>query len=146
MAASTSSSPGMLVSEVKRKLIFREILALAMESFRADKVRATMTALGMVIGTASLILVVTISLSGKQYVLDQIQNIGSNLIWVEYSGLETSGASNSLRDYLTVDDMTAVRAQLPGVRAASAVLNLHERITVAGGKEKEILILGVNPE
>jgi putative ABC transport system permease protein len=146
MAASTNNSPGLLAASVKRKLVLREILALAMESFRADKVRATMTALGMVIGTASLILVVTISLSGKQYVLEQIQNIGSNLIWVEYSGLESSGSTASLRDYLTVDDMTAVQAQLPGVRAASAVLNLHERITVAGGKEKEILILGVNPE
>ncbi len=146
MATSTSNPPEVFGAAVKRKLVFREILALAIESFRADKVRATMTALGMVIGTASLILVVTISLSGKQYVLDQIEGIGSNLIWVEYSGLENSGSNAALRDYLTVDDMDAVEQQVPGVRAASPVLNLHERITVAGGKEKEILILGVNSQ
>jgi putative ABC transport system permease protein len=144
--AQAGKSSGPSIGDVKQRLIAREILMLALESFRADKVRATMTALGMVIGTASLILVVTISLSGKQYVLDQIQNIGSNLIWLEYSGLETSGASSSLRDYLTVDDMNAAQQQVPGIRAASPVLNLHERITMAGGKQKEILILGVNPE
>ncbi len=146
MAPESPNSAGFTIGGVKQRLIAREILALALESFRADKVRATMTALGMVIGTASLILVVTISLSGKQYVLDQIQNIGANLIWVEYAGLETSGSSSSIRDYLTVDDMMAAEQQVPGVRTASPVLNLHERITIAGGKQKEILILGVNPE
>ena len=44
---------------------FGEFLSQAFAAFRADKVRATMTALGMVIGTSSLILVVTIALSGK---------------------------------------------------------------------------------
>ena len=70
-------------------------------AFRADKVRATMTALGMVIGTSSLILVVTIALSGKQYVLAQIENIGTNLVWAEYEGLVNAGANASVRDYLT---------------------------------------------
>ena len=45
-----------------------------------------LTSLGMVIGTASLILVVTIGLTGKQYLLQQIQNIGSNMMVAEYQG------------------------------------------------------------
>ena len=57
-----------------------------MDSFRADKVRVTMTALGMVIGTFSLVLVVTIALTGKEYILNEIRNIGTNLIWAEYAG------------------------------------------------------------
>ncbi len=69
----------------KNTLVFREILSIAVDSFRADKVRATMTALGMVIGTFSLVLVVTIALTGKQYVLSEIQNIGANLVWAEYA-------------------------------------------------------------
>ena len=47
----------------------------------------SLTALGMVIGTASLILVVTIGMTaGKQYVLNQIQAIGTNEVWAEYLG------------------------------------------------------------
>jgi putative ABC transport system permease protein len=130
----------------KSTLVLREILAIAVNSFRADKVRATMTALGMVIGTFSLVLVVTIALTGKQYVLNEIQNIGANLIWAEYAGAANAGASASTADYLTVDDMSAVQQQVPGVQAASPVLNLHEPILVGNGQQRDMLILGVNPE
>jgi len=130
----------------KSTLVLREILAIAVNSFRADKVRATMTALGMVIGTFSLVLVVTIALTGKQYVLNEIQNIGANLIWAEYAGAANAGASAGTADYLTVDDMSAVQQQVPGVQAASPVLNLHEPILVGNGKQRDLLILGVNPE
>jgi putative ABC transport system permease protein len=128
-----------------RTIAFGEFLAQAFASFRADRVRATMTALGMVIGTSSLILVVTIALSGKQYVLAQIENIGTNLVWVEYSGLVNAGASTTVKDYITFEDMEAVEQQVPEVKAATPVLNLHERISTGGGKEKEVLILGVDP-
>ncbi len=130
----------------KSTLVLREILAIAVNSFRADKVRATMTALGMVIGTFSLVLVVTIALTGKRYVLHEIQNIGANLIWAEYAGPANGSAGTGTADYLTVDDMMAVEHQVPGVQAATPVLNLHEPILVGNGKQRDMLILGVNPE
>src|SRR5438874_1192510 len=64
----------------------REIAMVAIDSFRQNRIRFALTALGMVIGTASLILVVTIGLTGKHYVLNQIQSIGANLIEAEYLG------------------------------------------------------------
>ena len=74
------------VSELTPKLAFSEIMSFAYDTFCSNKVRFMLTALGMVIGTASLILVVTIGLTGKQYVLNQIQGIGANLIYAEYEG------------------------------------------------------------
>jgi putative ABC transport system permease protein len=133
------------IAGVTRTIAFGEFLSQALAAFRADKVRATMTALGMVIGTSSLILVVTIALSGKQYVLAQIENIGTNLVWAEYSGLVNAGATATVRDYLTFDDMIAAQQQVPGIKAATPVLNLHERISTGGGKETDVLILGVDP-
>ena len=50
----------------RRTMLLSEILKLALDSFRASKLRFALTALGMVIGTASVILVVTIGLTGKQ--------------------------------------------------------------------------------
>ena len=128
-----------------KSIAFREIVLLAIDSFRLNQIRFALTALGMVIGTASLILVVTIGLSGRRYVLTSIQNIGTNLIWAEYAGLSDASIA-SVRDYLTVDDMRAVEQQVPGIKAASPVLNLHQFFTSGGGKERDVLILGVNPE
>jgi putative ABC transport system permease protein len=128
-----------------RHIALREIVLLAIDSFRLNQVRFALTALGMVIGTASLILVVTIGLSGRRYVLTSIQNIGTNLIWAEYAGLSDASAA-SARDFLTVDDMQAVEQQVPGIQAASPVLNLHQFFTSGAGRERDVLILGVNPE
>ena len=128
-------------------MVFSEIVAIAVDSFRSSKVRFILTAIGMVIGTASLILVVTIGLTGKQYVLNQIQSIGANLIYAYYEG--GSNASVSLGgggDYLTIDDMKAVEQQVPGIQAASPMLELHDRIGIGGGKERDILVLGVSPQ
>src|SRR6266849_3332951 len=69
-----------------RTMGMTEIVNMAIDSFAAAKVRFALTALGMVIGTASLILVVTIGLTGKQYIMSQIQAIGANLIFAEYEG------------------------------------------------------------
>jgi putative ABC transport system permease protein len=128
-----------------RRVVSGEILSFAYETFCSNKVRFMLTALGMVIGTASLILVVTIGLTGKQYVLNQIQSIGANLIYAEYEGGQQR-ISNSAIDPLTIDDLKAAQAEVPGIVAASPVVNMSDRIPVGGGKERDIQILGVYPE
>jgi putative ABC transport system permease protein len=122
-----------------------EILSFAYDTFCSNKVRFILTALGMVIGTASLILVVTIGMTGKQYVLNQIQAIGTNEIWAEYLG-GAPHISNSNPDPLTIDDLNAVRQDVPGIVASSPVTQLSDRVPVGNGKEKDVTILGVSPE
>jgi putative ABC transport system permease protein len=133
------------VSGLAPKLAFSEILSFAFETFCSNKVRFLLTGLGMVIGTASLILVVTIGLTGKQYVLNQIQGIGANLVYAEYEG-GAERITNTTPDPITADDMTAAREQVPGIVAASPVARLAERVPVGNGKERDIQILGVYPE
>ncbi len=130
---------------LRPRMAVGEILAFAYENFCSNKVRFALTALGMVIGTASLILVVTIGMTGKQYVLNQIQAIGANLIYAEYvSGGER--ITNVTADPLTLADMEAAQEDVPGIIAASPVIPLGERIPIGGGKERDIQILGVYPE
>lgn len=124
------------------KLVLGEIFSFAYETFCSNKVRFALTALGMVIGTASLILVVTIGMTGKQYVLNQIQSIGANMVYAEYQG----GATNLNPDFLTIDDMHAVLAQVPGIAASSPVVPINERVPVGSGKERDVRVLGVMPE
>lgn len=127
------------------KLQLSESFSIAIESFYAHKVRFLLTALGMVIGTASLILVVTIGLTGKQYILQQIQAIGTNMMVVT-SGVSSVYSTESAKDDLTLNDLTAVRVRVPNIIAASPKIELHDRIALPGGKERDILVLGVAPE
>ena len=125
------------------KLVLSETLSVAIETFRSNRTRFMLTSLGMVIGTASLILVVTIGLTGKQYLLQQIQNVGANMMVAEFQGGEGSG-NQAASDLLTLDDLDAVRKQVPGLSASSPLVELHDRITVPAGKERDILVLGVS--
>ncbi len=128
-------------------MLLSEILKLAMDSFKAAKTRFVLTALGMVIGTASVILVVTIGMTGREYVLQLIQKFGTNSIEVEYAG---GGATTAERvrytDNLTRDDEKAVLAQLPGVMYSSPVMDMHDRISFGGGVMKDTLVLGVSAQ
>ncbi len=129
----------------RNTMLVSEIVSIAVDSFRTSKVRFALTALGMVIGTGSLIMVVTIGLTGKQYVMNQIQGIGANLIYAYYEAGSNASVGGG-NDYLTVEDMRAVQQEVPGIQAASPMLELHDRILVGGGKERDILILGVSPQ
>ncbi len=131
----------------RRTMVVSEILRLAIDSFRSSKLRFALTALGMVIGTASVILVVTIGLTGRRFILDEIQKIGTNMVEVEYSGGGATGAEKVLyNDYLTREDEKAVLAQVPGVIYSSPMLEMHDRISFGGGVVKDTLVLGVSPE
>jgi len=130
----------------KPNLVFEEIMRFAYDTFCTNKVRFALTAFGMVVGTASLILVVTIGLTGKQYILGQIQAIGANMVYVYYEGGSNASTSTVAQDLLTVNDLRAVREEVTGIRAASPMVELHDRIAVGGGKERDIMVLGVSPE
>ncbi len=123
---------------------FGEILNFAYDAFCSNKLQFTLTSLAMAVGTASVILVVTIGLTGKQYILRQIQSIGANMIYADYQG--GSQRIDSTPDPMTVEDVDAVRQQVPAVVAASPTIALNDRISVGGGKQSDILVLGVSAE
>ena len=128
------------VAGVGQTIALSEIVKLATDSLRAGKVRFALTALGMVIGTTSVILVVTIGLTGKQYILAEIQKIGTNSVELEYSAGGATAAERVLyNDFLTRDDEKAVDDQVPGVTYSSPVLEMHNRISFGGGVVKDIL-------
>lgn len=127
-----------------KTMLFSEIAKLAVDSFKSSKVRFALTALGMVIGTASLILVVTIGLTGKQYILSQIQAIGANMILAYYEGGSNSSFSTVQKDELTENDLRVVQQEVPDIIAASPMVELHDRISVGDGKQRDLLVLGVS--
>ena len=128
-------------------LIFSEVISLAIDSFRASKARFLLTMLGMVIGSASIILVVTVGLTGRQYAISTISSLGPNKIEMQYSGGNVIGPDNtSSPDLMTREDMMAVVNTVPGIVAYSPMLEVHDRISVGGGITKDTMLLGVSPE
>lgn len=125
----------------RRHLAFGEIVNFCQDAFCTNWGRFALTALGMVIGTASLIWVVTIGMAGKQYVLQQIESIGVNWVFAEYQGgAEVPGGTP---DPLTIQDFDAVLQQVSGIVAASPILEIRDQLPMGSGHVRQIYILGV---
>jgi len=132
-------------SNLRYRVAPGEALAFAYDTLRASRASTLLTALGMVVGTAALILVVTIGMTGKDYVLRQINGIGLNWIFAEYQG-GAHRITNTAPDTLTIDDMKVVLQEVPEIVAASPVVALQERLPVGEVKERDLQVLGVYPD
>jgi putative ABC transport system permease protein len=124
-------------------MFVREALNFSVQALRANPVRSLLTSLGMVIGNASVILVVTISLTSRDYILEQIQGIGSNMIFAYYA----AGGQSSIRsdaDFIKMADVDAVRQQLENrIVAATGVMTNYDRMLI-GNKEEDVKVNGAD--
>ncbi len=119
-------------------MINRETLGVALDALRANKVKAALTMLGVVIGSACIVLVVTIALIGKNYVLAQIEGVGSNLVYAYYF---SNNPTRPVSDEISYADLEAVR-QLPKVVEAAGTHDLQMSI-VLNGQERPVTLIGV---
>src|ERR1700761_4938185 len=150
MAPLTSNRPSSFdrtLASARSTVAFSETLRLAVDSFRASKTRFLLTMLGMVIGSASVILVATVGLTGKRFALDSINGLGPNKVEMQYGGGVVMGPDNiSTPDYMTLEDMKVADAEVPGIVASSPFLENHDRISIGGGVTKEAMFVGVTPQ
>ena len=102
----------------------RELWKISIDALRANKVKAFLTTLGVVIGSACIVLVVTISLVGRNYIIRQIEGVGPNMVYAEL--VRNGTQANTLSDEITIGDMEAVRREVPGVsETCSNLSDLH---------------------
>jgi len=122
-------------------MYFGESLRFSIQALLANKFRSFLTALGLVIGNASVILVVTISITSRDYVLDQIRGIGSNLIYASYSA-GTNTATQVDADFVKLADVEAIRQQFGGrIVAATGIMTNYGRVLI-NSKEQDIRVIG----
>src|SRR5579871_3306153 len=121
-----------------------EAIKFSAQALRASPVRSLLTGLGMAIGTASVILVVTISLTSRDYILEQVQGIGSNIIFAYYAN--AGGSTVADADYIKMTDVHALRQELTGdIVAATGVMSNFDRILI-GGKEQDVKVIGTDQD
>jgi putative ABC transport system permease protein len=122
-----------------------EILRSAFAALDRNWWRAALTSLSMVMGTASLVLVVVAGISGRKYTLDQIRGIGSNLIYVYYEASEAASGITTLSDKLNFEDVRAIQGIREGVRKAAPVVLDYDSVVIRGNP-RVITLIGTTPD
>jgi putative ABC transport system permease protein len=126
-------------------LIFR----IAFRALARNKMRSALTMLGIVIGVSAVIAMVSIGQGAQAQVQEQIANVGTNLLFVgagsqNVGGVRSgTGATNSNR--LTVEDIEAVRREIPSVAMASPTVNMRAQL-VFGNQNWNTQVQGVNEQ
>jgi putative ABC transport system permease protein len=118
----------------------RETLSVSIDALRANKLRAGLTSLGVIIGSASIVLVVTVALTSRKFVISKIEAVGSNVVWAEM--IRTSEKAQPLSYELTLDDIRAVKETIPGVTQVAGTSDLQMSV-VAGGVLRPVTLIGV---
>jgi hypothetical protein len=96
--------------------------------------------LGVIIGSGCIVLVVTVALVGKRYIITQIEATGSNLV---YAGLTHSNNSSrlTLSDEISLGDMDAVKSQIPEVAVASGASDIAMTVVTSAGVPSSVRII-----
>jgi putative ABC transport system permease protein len=121
-------------------MIWGETWKVAIDALRANKLKAFLTMLGVVIGSACIVLVVTVALTGKRYIISQIEAVGSNLIYAEVvrAGLQPT----ALSDEMSLGDIEAIRRRIPQVVESAGTREIPTTVVVEG-VERPVSLVGV---
>jgi len=108
---------------------------IAVRALRRNAMRTMLTALGMIIGVAAVIVMMALGSGARNAIETQIRNVGSNLVTVNASsarfGTVRGGQGGS--STLTVADATAIRENIPGVKHMTPGLNIRVQAIASAG-------------
>jgi len=119
-----------------------ETFDTALQRFRTHPVQTALTLTGLVVGTAAIILIVALGITGRAFVMRQIEGVGSNLLWANYRGTVAAGSARAMDDVLTDADVAAVAARKDLFSGVTGILVLRGSITVQS-QVKTLTVIGV---
>ncbi|ACB76922.1 ABC transporter permease [Opitutus terrae] len=126
---------------------FRSIIIVALRALRRNKLRSMLTALGIIIGVAAVIAMVSIGNGAKAQVEAQVASLGQNVITV-FSGSFTGGGMRGgwgSAPTLTVEDALAIGNEVPGAIAVSPEVRDRNQV-LANGLNWNTLVNGESPD
>jgi putative ABC transport system permease protein len=126
---------------------FLESLRIAIRALRANKLRSALTALGIIVGVAAVVCMVSVGAGAQAEVSEKIRTLGANLLFV-IPGAQSSGGvrlESGTRPTLTEEDAAAIRRELADVQVAAPLLS-HSMPLVSGNRNWMTLVAGINAD
>jgi putative ABC transport system permease protein len=125
------------------------IIRIAFRALARNKTRAALTMLGIIIGVSAVIVMVSIGQGAQASVQSQIESMGTNLLFVSAGaqnvGGVRSGTGDSGTNTLTVEDLDAIKREVPSVSMVSPVVNSRTQLVV-GNQNWNTSVQGVSEQ
>ena len=125
------------------------IIRVAFRALVRNKMRAALTMLGIIIGVAAVIAMVSIGQGASASVQAQIDSIGTNLLFVSAGAQNVGGVRSGTGDTgtntLTVDDLDAIKREVPSVSMVTPSVNTRAQL-IAGNMNWNTQLQGVSEQ
>ena len=114
---------------------FANAIAIALEALRRSPMRSALTALGIVIGVAAVIVMMALGGGARASIQTRMQTLGTNVITVSAGSMMAGGVrlGQGAVTTLTAADAAAIRAEVPGVVAVTPGLSMRTQVVAPGG-------------
>ena len=111
------------------------IIRIAFRALARNKTRAALTMLGIIIGVSAVIIMVSIGQGAQASVQAQIESMGTNLLFVSAGAQNLGGVRTGTGDNgtntLTVEDLDAIKREVPSVSMVSPMINARAQLVAA---------------
>jgi putative ABC transport system permease protein len=122
------------------------VLRIAWDGIGSNKLRTLLTMLGVIIGVAAVIVMVSISAGTEAAISDQIQSLGTNLLFVtpnlSRGGPDFRGPSGRGGTFLTYDDVNAIAQTIQGVAGVATQRNTGQQVKAGNVTIDEVPLVG----
>ncbi|NJK54246.1 MAG: FtsX-like permease family protein [Leptolyngbyaceae cyanobacterium SU_3_3] len=118
---------------------------MAVKTLTANKLRSSLTMLGMIIGNASVIAMIGIGQGAQRLASEQFESLGPNVLFVTPGSGQARQRTTNLPNTLIWDDAIAIATQVPSVREVASQRQSQQPI-VYGGRNRSSLVVGTTPE
>jgi len=127
-----------------------DAIRVAMRAIGANRLRSGLTALGLIIGVSSVIVLIAVGQGAQKGVTDQIEGLGTNLVFVEPgtsqdSATGTTGAQGSAGTLVLSDAEAIADANIPGVVDVAGELTISAQ-AIAGSANQAVDVVGTTAE
>ena len=122
-----------------------ESFKMAAQTLVANKMRSSLTMLGIIIGNASVIAMIGVGEGAQKFVSDQVSSLGSNLLFILPGSPEAQSRPVFSPQTLVLEDAIAIAEQVPAVKEVAPQLNSSELVSYRN-KNVSTLIYGTTPE
>jgi len=130
---------------MSRNISLKEAFKMAAKTLISNKLRSSLTMLGIIIGNASVITLVGLGRGAQTLAKNQLSNLGANVLFIVPGNNDTRRRGIAFPKNLVLDDAYAIEEQVPSVKKVAPQISANE-IVQSNSKSLSISIAGITPE